>query len=158
MTIEEEFERAREDKSFRKDFIKTIDMKPYWRYVKSVKYNPLQDYSSYGSSEKFPSWITTTPPWRLNFLILGGKSKIEVYPQAFSFKKVDDFLSTLIDHEILGHARRYFEGNPLRGREELFVMSQHLTLLQQRNCSEEYIKIVQKNLKILQNHFGSISE
>jgi hypothetical protein len=154
MTFEEEFEKARENEYFRAKFIRMVDIKPYSKYVKSVKYNPVQFYDSYGSREKFPSGITTMPPWRLNFLMSGGKSKIEVYPQAFFFKNVDDFLSTLIDHEILGHAKRYFEGNSLRGKEELFVTTQHLALLERRNCSEEYVNAVRENLKILQNRFG----
>lgn len=156
MELQEEFERAKEEEPFRKKFIRMIDLKPYAQYVKSVRYNPVQFYASYAGFEKTPSWMTTTPPRRAFFEIPGGKSKIEIYPKAFSCRKVDDFLSTLIDHEILGHARRYFEGNFLTGKEELYITSQHFDLLQKRKCSVEYIAMAKKNLAILQRCFGKI--
>ncbi len=138
MVTQKEFERARDDILYRNSFINEIGLDGARKYVKSVVYEPrVEVYSLDG----IPAAMQCYPPLRACFGLRGGKSKITVFPRAFSSGVhlcLDDFLSTLIDHEILGHAKLYFEGVDPFSPTEVGVMYQHLERLRERNCSEQY--------------------
>jgi len=148
MNTREQFERAISDESYRQDFVKEIDLSGADKYVKKIVYEPKQRIYPNGNTPI----MDTRMPLRAHFNISGGRSNIHVYPEAFN-KKVhfvlDDFLSTLIDHEILGHAKFGYDGeNPFKEDEER-ALRNHLELLKKRNCSPQYKTVIIRRYMVI---------
>jgi len=158
MVTQEQFERARQDESYRRVFLDKVDIGEGRDYVKKLIYEPKQKTIR---STRVLAIMGTIPPIRAYFGFSGGRSKIIIFPQAFSRKKhknVDDFVSTLIDHEILGHAKLFYEGiDPFR-ETEYQVLLEHLERLPRRDCSYPYtndVKTMLASLFLEQTRFNT---
>src|SRR5271157_5520068 len=101
MLLEEQFEKAKGDASFRQQFLDQIELGDISRFVRSVRYNPHQ-----GMKGDKPASMSCSR----NINILLGmfyfltfrKSNINVYPFAFDdnyLPTINYFLNVLIDHE-----------------------------------------------------------
>lgn len=106
---QKDFEKAVKDESYRQRFIDNIYLEDSAQYIKSVKYILIEICKSDGVMNMQPPIQT-----RL-FGIKKQRSKIRIYSSSFEFEKsyhktIDDFLSSLIDHEGF-HCKECFE-NP----------------------------------------------
>ncbi len=138
MVTQEDFERARNDVAYRNRFVDEIELNSTRKYVKKVIYELKNRVISL---DGVPAAMQSCPPLRAYFGLSGGKSTIKIFPRAFLptvHLKLDDFLSTLIDHEAFGHSRLAFEGVDPFLPQEVGVMYEHIERLQKRNCSEQY--------------------
>jgi hypothetical protein len=110
MANESDYEEARKFPCYRQAFLNKIDLEEVRRYVKKIAYLEIDHPCLYeeGASANMALCVST---WAIIFPIK-KKSKIEVYPTAFSDPAnltLDDFLLDL-QHEGF-HARECFE-NP----------------------------------------------
>lgn len=165
MTNERDYELAKKNPSARLEFLKGIDLEDAKPHVRTVSYSdedchsldperlPIMTSTYDPSSLRFIASLFNTP-WKQSLL----RSNLIVYPGAFSEKhhpRLDDFISTLIDHEG-EHARRLcqnpsevFAGsiNELIGLEgEIEVYRTQIKKMSARNCSDDYIQFVSDNL------------
>ncbi|MEK6890828.1 MAG: hypothetical protein AABX03_01695 [Nanoarchaeota archaeon] len=94
---QEEYMRAVNSNTWKPAFLFRIDLEEALPYVSQLIFVPdTQEIM------RINSVIKTFPPIRFLFQIKGGKSRIEVYENAFRtdvHENVGDFLSSLIDHE-----------------------------------------------------------
>ncbi len=93
------FARARQDKTYRQEFLDGIDLEGYQQYVKKVKY-----VRTAPPSTGPPDTMMMTSP---SLLPCVRRSTISVYPISFNPKEtytMEDFVSALVDHEGF-HAR-----------------------------------------------------
>ena len=101
------FERAVQDEKFRQRFLDDISSRSLPEYVSRLVYRRNQR-DSYTVMETCPNPLAA-------FRIKGTKSRIEVFPNSFEplinslgcHNNLDDFLSTLEDHEYF-HARELY--------------------------------------------------
>jgi len=138
MVIEKDFQIAKNNPRYRKKFIKLIDLGEFSQYVQKVNYDPypLASDSNTGMRTLLP---------RKGFPFYEKKPRIKVFPQEFSAcQTVDDFLSSLLDHECL-HAKQWFDGKwfaELFRREDITEREAYKNQIRnfpKRNCSQSYI-------------------
>ena len=128
-SLEENFARAVEEENFRQSFLDIIASNGLPEYVAELVY-----YSVQKSNEETGPLMSTRPNPLARWYIKGTKSSIEVFPASFAsdspyfrHEKLDDFLSTLEDHEYF-HAREFYKTpeiitNTLFLRMELLIKS-----------------------------------
>jgi hypothetical protein len=161
MITQEQFENAVRDTKYRQQFLQELDLGEAGKYVKKVIYEKRQDLYRDGQIRI----MCTSPPIRTLFNIPGGRSKVLVFPLAFSdyHTRADDFLNSLADHEILGHARLAFEGRtnyfPFSlVAEEISVLRNQIELMKKRNCSEEHkLKVADRLARYLREYRWQVS-
>ena len=112
MTSEEEFNRARENESYRQPFLDSINLESEARFVHKVIYNSNQKYSSFMDEN-----VPTIMRCKLRPLEIFGRvwlpsfrrADIYVFPIAFTeaIPNINSFLNNLIDHEGF-HAKQLF--------------------------------------------------
>jgi hypothetical protein len=91
----------------RQDFLRKIDLGHVVRYVSRLVYIPHQTRNLFGNEFV----METCPSLRARLHTKGTKSKIKIYPLAFSSRwheNLDDFMATLQDHEGY-HAKENYE-------------------------------------------------
>src|SRR3989344_2649249 len=98
MVTETDYQDARENPLLRADFVKAVDLEDMAEFVSDVTYNPSRGDSQASTKASRLHWF---------FPMKGRKSPIGIYPPLFEFPRVDDFLSTLVDHEGF-HAKDIF--------------------------------------------------
>ncbi|HLC90752.1 MAG TPA: hypothetical protein VJI15_03210 [Candidatus Nanoarchaeia archaeon] len=107
MEVSVGFERAVVDASYRSSFLHSLAAEGLPRYVSKLTYNP----TSIGNGES-ETLMRTVPNPLARLFIKGTASTIEIFPAAFSpdivHRNLDDFLSTLEDHEYF-HAQEFYE-------------------------------------------------
>lgn len=134
MITESDWNDAVNNESSRASFVRNIDLGDASRVVSKIFYDPIQRV------DRFPSLMTRWPPTRANWGIPHGRSTIAVYPLAFSpaaHLVLDDFLSTLFDHEVEHALDPYL----LQRRSEAEIMSRHIQNIFRngRQVSESYL-------------------
>ena len=120
--LEHEFERAVQNERYRQQFLDLIVQRGLPPYIQKVTYSPVDLESR---RKIFRARMATLHHFLTQWYIPGTKSIIEVYPCSFSLEssshqRVDDFLSTLEDHEY-HHAREYYEHPSLIVRHRLVI-------------------------------------
>jgi hypothetical protein len=106
MGLEEQFQRAVEDGSFRQEFLDNITEKGLPEYIGHIFYNPAE-------LGEIGEMMEAKPHFLAQLLVKGTKSDIMVYGISFSSKEhrtLDEFLCSLEDHEYY-HAKEIYE-NP----------------------------------------------
>jgi hypothetical protein len=93
------FERAKREPKFRQSYVEQLDLGPRGVYVKDVQIVDGQQYSNF--------FMGCVQPIRALWGAKRGKSKIEIYSRAFSNELEGDFLSDLIDHELIHAEQNY---------------------------------------------------
>src|SRR3989338_8558183 len=101
MVTETDYQDARENLKLRADFVKAVDLEEMAEFVSEVSYNPDQRINSRANASVEIPWSYWLFPRE------GHKPPIRVYPLLFEFPRLDDFLSTLVDHEGF-HAKDIF--------------------------------------------------
>lgn len=146
MTTEQDFQRAREDPSYRQEFLDNLDLEDATPYVRDLRYKNLKDHRGI---------MSIYLPFIEGIIFRDPRSIIEIYPFSFSPEETEnlgDFLSVLIDHE--GEHARDFHEKPfsswsdhtpkITARRELRAIENQLPRLDGRGCSEEFKKHIDK--------------
>ncbi len=153
ISLEDEYKQAQENPRKRRRFLRKVDLAEARSYVRRVRYCPENVLSYLG--DKRINFVMTTDQNLFGII----RPTITIYPIAFSpgaHPRLDDFLSTLIDHEGY-HARLEYEGDPttlLTGaignnwEEELKVHDYQLRQMDKRNCSDLHRKLTETNREI----------
>lgn len=108
MALDEYFEKAVEEEDFRQEFLDIITKRGLPKYVTRLFYNPIQK-----GNENKETLMRTRANIFARFNVKGIRSEIEIFPASFKLdisrphKKLDDFLSTLEDHEYF-HAEEIY--------------------------------------------------
>lgn len=110
MVTEGDYQKAAREPAYRPRFLREIDLEDAAPYMRAVYKNSDPKPLVKGG---YTVPMVTFPSLRARLFIRGTRSRVAVYPNAFSEDKhpcLDDFRSTLIDHE--GHHAREFYENP----------------------------------------------
>ena len=124
-----DYEQAVKHPEYRQEFLDKIDLGETAKYVKEVKYVPIQ-FIRYVAMFNHASILTL-------LYVKGTKSKIKVFPRSFGrepYECLDDFLLTLIDHEGQ-HAKDFYELSDNNIMEFRAYMNQ-IKNMNSRNISE----------------------
>lgn len=170
MVNQKYYEEAMRNPFIRQQFIHSIDLESARFFIGDIAYRETDMFHRLS----LPLMMRCVAPVRTLVGKNWGKSKIGIYPEAFSpeiHPRLDDFLSSLIDHE--GHHARMLYENPNESRVkvgELFlglvtylwspqkfedVKKKHIAIeqrciwnqlnnFQRRNCSDQYKKRVEE--------------
>ena len=104
-----DFERARGDETYRQEFVDGIDLENYEKFIRNKIYKIRHSFLNRIFSHPLGKKNMETRPGNGIFQRRG--STIYIYPPAFSqeyFPTLEDFISTLVDHEGF-HAQEYYQ-------------------------------------------------
>lgn len=117
MDLENLFSKAVNEESYRQEFLDALMEKGVPDYIRNIRYETNPEQNNVGTDLESVTLMATTGSRLSNLHIKGTKSKITVYPESFDLKNLvhknlDDFLSTLEDHEYF-HAKEIYESPEL---------------------------------------------
>lgn len=156
-----DFEKAVRDESYRQHFIDNLDLEDSAQYIKSGGYSLIDILNPYAVMSMQPPIQT-----RL-FRIKKQRSKIMIYLSSFEFEKsyhktIDDFFSSLIDHEGF-HCKECFE-NPTKLRysitkNELKIFKDYLKNKDSLQFEKELKKFdAKKEIRAHQNQINNFNK
>ncbi|HEY9701862.1 MAG TPA: hypothetical protein V6C58_05430 [Allocoleopsis sp.] len=146
MSLEELFQKAKENPRLRQEFIDEIDLGEHNKYISKLKYE--------GNSKN--EIMSCYNFWHGHFGITKTKSKILIYNNAFTHDKIEnihDFLGLLKHHEGF-HAMERFEGIFGPNRISIYDIETQIKedmKIELRTCQNEQKNITEKNSQTYKN-------